>query len=57
MLLCNVLQRLELPSCHGAGANVADPALLNDVVQGLHDLLPWGASVQTVDLENINVGA
>jgi hypothetical protein len=57
VLLCNVLQRLELPRCHGAGANVADPAFLNDVVEGLHDLFPGRAAVQAVDLENIDVGA
>jgi hypothetical protein len=57
MLLRNVLQRRKLPSSHGTGANVADPAFLDDIVQGLHDLFSWCASIKTMNLENVDVGA
>jgi hypothetical protein len=55
MLLRNVLERLELPCSHRTGTNVPYPALLDDIVQRLHDLLPWCASIQAVDLEDIDV--
>jgi hypothetical protein len=57
MLLRNVLQRLKFPSRHRAGTNVSDPAFLDDIVQSLHDLLPWRASIQAVDLKYVNICA
>jgi hypothetical protein len=57
VLLGNILQRLELPGSHRASTNVSDPALLNNIVQSLHDLLPGCASVQAMDLEYIDVRA
>lgn len=57
MLLGNVLQRLELPCRHGARTNISNPALLDDIVQSLHDLLSRCASVQAMDLENVDVCA
>jgi hypothetical protein len=57
VLLGNVLQRLELPRRHRTCANVPDPTLLNDIVQGLHDLLSRCVTVQAVDLEHIDICA
>jgi hypothetical protein len=55
VLLGNILQRLELPGSHRASTNVPHPALLDDVVEGLHDLFPWCFAVQAVDLEDVDV--
>lgn len=55
ILLSNVLQRLKFPRRHRAGTDVSNPALLHNIIQRLHDLLPWGAAVQPVDLQNIDV--
>jgi len=57
ILLSDVLQRLELPRSHRAGANVPDPALLNDVVERLHNFLPRCIAVQAMDLEDVDVRA
>jgi hypothetical protein len=57
MLLSNILQRLELPGRHGRGTDVANPALLYDIVESLHNLLPRGVAVQTMDLEDVDVCA
>lgn len=57
ILLGNVLQRLELPRCHRTCANIPDPALLNDIVQSLHDLLSRCIAVQAVDLKHIDICA
>ena len=55
--LGDVLQRLELPGGHGAGADVAHPALLDHVVERAHDLLAVDVLVQAVDLQHVHVGA
>lgn len=57
VLLRDVLQRLEFPRSHGAGADVPNPALLDNIVQRLHDLFPRGIAVQAVDLQDIDVCA
>ena len=57
VLLGNVLERLELPRRHRTCANVPDPALLNDIVQSLHDLLSRCVTVQAVDLKHIDICA
>ena len=57
MLLSNVLQSLKLPCCHGAGTDISNPALFDDIVQSLHDLLSRRAPVQAMNLENIDVCA
>jgi hypothetical protein len=57
ILLRNVLQRLELPCRHRTCANVSHPALLNDIVERLHDFFAWCVAVQTVDLQDVDVCA
>lgn len=57
MLIRDILQCLEFPRCHRAGANISHPTLLNDIVQSLHDFLSWRLSVQAMDLEDIDVRA
>lgn len=57
VFLGNVLQSLELPRRHRTCANVPDPTLLNNIVQGLHDLLSRCVTVQTVNLKHIDVCA
>jgi hypothetical protein len=57
VLLSDVLQRLELPRRHRTRANVPHPTLFDNVVQCLHDLLPWCVAVQTVDLEDVDICA
>ena len=54
--LGDVLEGLEFPGGHCAGADVADLAAVNDVVEGLHDFLAGGVAVQAVDLEDVDVG-
>ena len=51
----DVLQCLELPGPHRGGADVADLAGLDDVVQRLHRLLHRRLSVVAVDLVEIYV--
>jgi hypothetical protein len=55
--LGDVLEGLEFPGGHCAGTDVADLAAVDDVIEGLHDFLAGGVAVQTVDLENVDVGA
>lgn len=55
ILLSNVLQRLELPCRHRTRTNVPDPTLLDNIVQRLHNLLPWCTTIKTVDLQDIDV--
>lgn len=57
ILFGNVLQRLELPRRHGTSTDVPDPALLNNIVECLHNLLPRRATIEAVDLQNIDVCA
>ena len=57
VLFSNVLQRLEFPRRHRTCANVPDPTLLNNIIQGLHDLLSRCVTVQAVDLKHIDICA
>lgn len=57
VLLSNVLQCLELPRCHRASTDIPNPALLNNIVERLHDLLPWRTTVKTVDLQDVDIRA
>ena len=52
----NLIQERKLPSPHRAGAGVADLSGLNEVMQGLHRLLWRRATVEAVDLIQVNVG-
>lgn len=57
VLFRNILQSLELPGGHGTRTNIPHPALLDDIVQCLHYLLSGCVAVQTMDLQDIDVGA
>jgi hypothetical protein len=50
-----VLHLGELPGPHGRGAEAADLAGLDHVVQGLHGLLDRGGGVEAVDLVQVHV--
>ena len=56
VLLGHKLHRGELVSPHAAGADVADLAARDQVVQGFHGLLDRHSRVEAVDLEQIDVG-
>lgn len=43
-------------STHRARTNVADPSLLDDIVESAHDFFVWDIWVQTMDLKDINKG-
>ena len=55
VFLGHMLQLLELPCRHGARANVAHPAALDDIVEGTHNLLLRRLVVEAVDLEDVDV--
>lgn len=42
---------------HRAGTNVTDLAALNNIVEGLHNLLGGHVTIHPVDLEHVNVSA
>lgn len=54
--LRNILQRLELPRRHTTRANIPHLPALNNIVQRPHNLLARRISIQSVDLEYIDVG-
>ena len=55
MLLCSILQLLELIGPHGACTNVSDLAGLDEIVQSFHSLLWLHSWVVAVDLEQVDV--
>ena len=57
VLLCDVLERLELPCRHGGGADIADFARLDNVIESFHDLLAGCVAVEAVDLEDLVLSA
>lgn len=60
LLGCRVLsylQVLKLPSRHRAGANIPDPTLFNNIVQGSHNLFWRRPAIETVNLQYIDVRA
>jgi hypothetical protein len=52
---CYVLKFLEFPGSHAGCSNVPDFARLHHIVQGTHYLLARNASVEPVDLENVDI--
>lgn len=42
---------------HTAGSNVPHLSALDHVIERLHDLFPWRLMVESVDLEDVDVGS
>lgn len=56
MLLSDILQLLELPTPHRAGADVPHFPALHKIVQRLHRFFRRNVGVVSVDLEQVDVG-
>lgn len=57
MLLRNILQSLELPSCHTTRTNIPNLPTLHNIIKSPHDLLSRSITIQSVDLKNIDMRA